>query len=87
MKTPFVTREQLESLTQEFPTPFHLYDEAGIRETARALHQAFAWNEGFKEYFAIKATPNPSILKILVGKKSCFLLTTRQLMNLSMREN
>ena len=49
MKTPFVTREQLESLTQEFPTPFHLYDEAGIRETARALHQAFAWNEGFKE--------------------------------------
>ena len=48
MKTPFVTREQLESLTQEFPTPFHLYDEAGIRETARALHQAFAWNEGFK---------------------------------------
>ena len=65
MKTPFVTREQLESLTQEFPTPFHLYNEAGIRETARALHQAFAWNEGFKEYFAIKATPNPSILKIL----------------------
>ena len=65
MKTPFVTREQLESLTQEFPTPFHLYDEAGIRETARALHQAFAWNEGFKEYFAIKATPKPSILKIL----------------------
>ena len=65
MKTPFVTREQLENLTQEFPTPFHLYDEAGIRETARALHQAFAWNEGFKEYFAIKATPNPSILKIL----------------------
>ena len=65
MKTPFVTCEQLESLTQEFPTPFHLYDEAGIRETARALHQAFAWNEGFKEYFAIKATPNPSILKIL----------------------
>ena len=65
MKTPFVTREQLENLTQKFPTPFHLYDEAGIRETARALHQAFAWNEGFKEYFAIKATPNPSILKIL----------------------
>lgn len=65
MKTPFVTREQLDQLIQEFPTPFHLYDEAGIRETARALHKAFAWNEGFKEYFAIKATPNPSILKIL----------------------
>ena len=48
MKTPFVTHEQLESLTQEFPTPFHLYDEAGIRETARALHQAFAWNEDLR---------------------------------------
>ena len=65
MKTPFVTREQLESLTQKFPTPFHLYDEAGIRETARALHEAFSWNQGFKEYFAVKATPNPTILKIL----------------------
>ena len=46
MKTPFVTREQLESLTQEFPTPFHLYDEAGIRETARALHQAILCHQG-----------------------------------------
>ena len=50
MKTPFVTREQLESLDPRISHPFHLYDEAGIRETARALHQAFAWNEGFKEY-------------------------------------
>ncbi|GGE37424.1 diaminopimelate decarboxylase [Streptococcus himalayensis] len=65
MKEPFVTREQLETITQQFPTPFHLYDEKGIRETARALHQAFAWNEGFKEYFAVKATPTPAILKIL----------------------
>ncbi|MEW4354406.1 diaminopimelate decarboxylase [Streptococcus pneumoniae] len=65
MKQPFVTREQLETITQQFPTPFHLYDEKGIRETARALHQAFSWNEGFKEYFAVKATPTPAILKIL----------------------
>ena len=63
MKTPFVTCEQLESLTQEFPTPFHLYDEAGIRETARASIKLLLGTEGFKEYFAIKATPNPSILK------------------------
>ena len=49
----------------QFPTPFHLYDEKGIRERARALHEAFSWNPGFKEYFAVKATPNPAILKIL----------------------
>ncbi len=65
MKTPFVTKEQLESIVEEFPTPFHLYDEKGIRETARNLYKAFSWNDGFKEYFAVKATPNPQILKIL----------------------
>lgn len=65
MKTPFVSKEQLDQITKEFPTPFHLYDEKGIRETARAVNQAFSWNPGFKEYFAVKATPNPSILKIL----------------------
>lgn len=65
MKTPFVSKEQLDQITKEFPTPFHLYDEKGIRETARAVNEAFAWNSGFKEYFAVKATPNPSILKIL----------------------
>lgn len=64
-KTPFVTKEQLEKITAEYPTPFHLYNEKGIRETARSLNEAFAWNKGFKEYFAIKATPNPAILKIL----------------------
>ena len=52
-------------IAAQFPTPFHLYDEAGIRRTARALRQAFAWNPGFKEYFAVKATPNPFILRIL----------------------
>ena len=60
-----LNREQLEELTQKFPTPFHLYDEAAIRANARALNAAFAWNPGFKEYFAVKATPNPYILKIL----------------------
>ena len=65
MKRPFVTQEQLEEMTRQYPTPFHLYDEKGIRENARQLKAAFAWNPGFKEYFAVKATPNPAILKIL----------------------
>jgi diaminopimelate decarboxylase len=58
-------REELEALTQRFPTPFHIYDEKGIRENARRLKAAFAWNPGFKEYFAVKATPNPYLMKIL----------------------
>ena len=65
MKTPFVTLEQLQEMVKEYPTPFHLYDEKGIRENARALQKAFAWNPGYKEFFAVKATPNPQILKIL----------------------
>lgn len=65
MKKSFVTKEKLEEIIKEFPTPFHLYDEKGIRENARKLKQAFAWNKGFKEFFAIKATPNPFILQIL----------------------
>lgn len=65
MKTPFISMEELDKITAQFPTPFHLYDEKGIREKARALNKAFAWNKGFKEYFAVKATPNPAILKIL----------------------
>lgn len=64
-KKPFVTKEQLETIVKKYPTPFHLYDERGIRENARKLKQAFAWNQGFKEYFAVKATPNPTILRIL----------------------
>ncbi len=64
-KTPFVSKEVLETITEQFPTPFHLYDENGIREKARALNAAFSWNKGFKEYFAVKATPTPAILKIL----------------------
>ena len=64
-KRTFVTKEQLENIKKDFPTPFHLYDERGIRENARKLKEAFSWNPGFREYFAVKATPNPYILKIL----------------------
>ena len=65
-KIPFVTKEKIEEIKKEFPTPFHIYDEKGIRATARALYDAFSWNKGFKEYFAVKATPNPFIMKILM---------------------
>ncbi|HHU23140.1 MAG TPA: diaminopimelate decarboxylase [Clostridiales bacterium] len=65
MKKPFVTLEQLKEMSKYYPTPYHLYDERGIRENARKLMEAFSWNPGFKEYFAVKATPNPTIMKIL----------------------
>lgn len=65
MKKSFVNLETLRQITADYPTPFHLYDEQGIRANAQRLHQAFAWNRGFKEYFAVKATPNPVILQIL----------------------
>jgi diaminopimelate decarboxylase len=65
MKQPFITKEQAEEIIKTYPTPFHIYDERGIRENARGLNEAFAWNKGFREYFAVKATPNPAILKIL----------------------
>ncbi|MBO5170793.1 MAG: diaminopimelate decarboxylase [Oscillospiraceae bacterium] len=64
-KTPFITLDKAKEIIQQVPTPFHLYDEAGIRRNARALKAAFSWNKGFKEYFAVKATPNPYILKVL----------------------
>ena len=64
-KKPFVTLEQVQDMVQQYPTPFHLYDEKGIRENARKLKAAFSWNKGFKEYFAVKATPNPFLMKIL----------------------
>lgn len=64
-KEPFVTLEKLNEITEKFPTPFHLYDEKGIRENAKALKEAFAWNKGFKEFFAVKATPNPYLINIL----------------------
>lgn len=65
MKKPFVTNQQIQELVKEFPTPFHLYDEKGIRENAKRLKKAFSWNKGYKEYFAVKATPNPFLIKIL----------------------
>ena len=65
MKKPFVTKEQLEEIVKQYPTPFHLYDEKGMRENARRVNAAFSWNPGFKEYFAVKATPTPALLKIL----------------------
>ncbi|MBQ8834420.1 MAG: diaminopimelate decarboxylase [Oscillospiraceae bacterium] len=64
-KTPFLTLEKAREITAQIPTPFHLYDEAGIRANARALKEAFSWNKGFREFFAVKATPNPYIVKLL----------------------
>lgn len=64
-KTPFVTKSMIDEITKTYPTPFHIYDEKGIRENAKAVKEAFAWNKGFKEYFAVKATPNPYLIQIL----------------------
>ena len=64
-KKPFITLAQAKEIAADIPTPFHLYDEKGIRENARRVNAAFSWNKGFKEYFAVKATPNPYLLKIL----------------------
>ena len=64
-KTPFVTKEQIEELVKTYPTPFHIYDEKRIRENAKALKEAFSWNKGYKEFFAVKATPNPFLIDIL----------------------
>jgi diaminopimelate decarboxylase len=64
-KVPFVTKEKVEEIVKTYPTPFHIYDEKGIRENAQAVKDAFAWNKGFKEYFAVKATPNPFLINIL----------------------
>ena len=64
-KKPFVTKEKIEEIVKQYPTPFHIYDEKGIRENAERVKKAFAWNKGFKEYFAVKATPNPFLINIL----------------------
>ena len=64
-KKLFIDQEHLQNIVNQYPTPFHLYDEHGIRENARKVKQAFSWNKGFKEYFAVKATPNPVLMKIL----------------------
>lgn len=64
-KKPFVTLEQIEKIAGKYPTPFHIYDEAGIRKNCEDVKKAFSWNKGFREYFAVKATPNPYILRIM----------------------
>lgn len=64
-KEPFVTKEMIDEIVKDYPTPFHIYDEKGIRENAKAVKEAFSWNPGFKEYFAVKATPNPCLMQIL----------------------
>ncbi len=64
-KTPFLNLAKAQEIIEKIPTPFHIYDEAGIRRRARELNEAFSWNKGFKEFFAVKATPNPYILQIL----------------------
>ena len=64
-KKPFVTKEQLDEITAKFPTPYHLYDEKRIRDNAKAVKEAFAWNKGYREYFAVKACPNPTLIQIM----------------------
>ena len=64
-KLPFVTREKVEEIVKSYPTPFHIYDEKGIRENVQAVKKAFSWNNGFKEYFAVKACPNPFLIRIM----------------------
>lgn len=65
-KKPFIGKDRAVELAETYPTPFYLYDEAGIRRTARAVNEAFAWNPGFCEYFAVKANPNPSLISLLL---------------------
>jgi len=64
-KTVPFTAEQLENIIAQYPTPFHIYDEEGIIENMKAFINAFSWNKGFKQYFAVKATPNPYIMRVL----------------------
>ena len=64
-KKTFVTKEQLDEIVKQYPTPFHLYDEKGIRDNAKAVKEAFAWNKGYREYFAVKACPNPTLIQIM----------------------
>ena len=68
MKKPFLTLAQAREIRETYPTPFHIYAQAGIEANAKKLYQAFSWNPGFKEYFAVKATPTPGILKLLHGQ-------------------
>ncbi|MDR1753469.1 MAG: diaminopimelate decarboxylase [Eubacterium sp.] len=72
MKEIFIDKSRLEDIIKEIPTPFHIYDEKGIRKNIKKLREAFSWNHGYKEYFAVKATPNPFIMEILMEEKAGF---------------
>lgn len=83
-KRPFINLTKIEEIIKTYPTPFHIYNEEGIRRTARKLNKAFEWNKGFKEYFAVKATPNPEIIRILKEEGcgvDCATLTELKLVN------
>ena len=71
-KRPFLTHQQVKAITAQYPTPFHIYDEKGIRENMRVFNDTFRWNAGFKNYFAVKATPTPAILRLLQEEGSGF---------------
>ena len=75
-KKTILTLDQVKEIEKTYPTPFHIYDEKGIRENARALKKAFSWNKGYREYFAVKATPNPFIYLSLIRKH--YLRQTRR---------
>ena len=80
-KKPFVTKEMMDEIVKKYPTPFHIYDEKGIRENLEALKAAFSWNKGFKEYFAVKATPNPYLMQLLTeGGCGCDCSSLTELM-------
>ena len=64
-KEAFVTKEQIEEIVKTYPTPFHIYDEKGLRKKLKDVKDAFSWNKGFKEYFAVKANPNPFLINIM----------------------
>ena len=64
-KEAFVTKEQIEEIVKTYPTPFHIYDEKGLRKKLSDVKEAFAWNKGFREYFAVKANPNPFLISIM----------------------
>ena len=83
-KIPFLTLEQVKEIVKTYPTPWHIYDEKGIRENAKRLNEAFSWNKGFKEYFAVKATPNPFIMNIL--KEYCCGVDCSSMVELEMSD-
>lgn len=70
-RLPF-DKAQIERICEEFPTPFHIYDAQGIRENVRRLRRAFAWNPGFREYFAVKALPNPVIMQLCMRRAAAW---------------